>query len=117
MVLPHAKYAPDYRIKIGGDPIPPALRAAVMRISYQDGIEGADRVEVTLANDRFQWIDHPLLQIDNGFTLAIGYLPETPKEVFFGEITGVNATFPSSGMPTVTVVAHDFLQRLTKGTK
>ena len=117
MVLPHAKYAPDYRIKIGGDPIPPALRAAVMRISYQDGIEGADRVEVTLANDRLQWIDHPLLQIDNGFTLAIGYVPETPKEVFFGEITGVNASFPSSGMPTVTVVAHDFLQRLTKGTK
>jgi hypothetical protein len=117
MVLPHAKYAPEYSIKIGGDAIPPAMRAAVMRINYQDGIEGADRVEVTLANEGLQWLDHPLLQVDNGFSLAIGYAPNPLEDVFFGEITGINLSFPNSGIPTVTVVAHDLLQRLTHGTK
>lgn len=117
MPLPHAKYAPDYRIEIGGDKIPPAMRASVMRVNYQDGIEGADRVEVTLANNNLQWIDHPLLQVDKSFTLAIGYAPKAVEQVFFGEITGINASFPNSGMPTVTIVAHDFLQRLTTGTK
>ena len=34
-----------------------------------------------------------------------------------GEITGVEPTFPSSGMPTIRVTAQDFLNRLTKGTK
>src|SRR5262249_21163380 len=82
-----------------------------------DGIEGADRVEVVLANDQLQWLDHPLLQIDNTFTLSIGYAPGTLRDVFFGEITGVTAAFPNSGVPTVTVIAHDFLQRLTHGTK
>jgi len=43
------------------------LRASVMRISYTDGVEGADRVEVTLANEGLQWADHPLLQLDNQF--------------------------------------------------
>src|SRR5262245_27242911 len=117
MELPHAKYAPEYRIEIGGDQIPPAMRASVMKISYQDGIEGADRVEVTLANEGFQWLDHPLLQVDNEFNLAIGYAPDPLEDVFFGEITGINVSFPNSGIPTVTVVAHDLLQRLTHGTK
>jgi phage protein D len=116
-IIPHAQFGPDYRIEIGGDPIPPAMRASVIRISYQDGIEGADRVEVTLANAGLQWLDHPLLQVDTGFTLAIGYAPNNVEEVFVGEITGINVSFPNSGMPTVTIIAHDFLQRLTKGTK
>src|SRR5258707_211226 len=111
------RYAPDYEIQIGGDRIPATLRASVMRISYTDGLEGADRVEVTLANEGLQWTDHPLLQMDMSFTLAIAYAPGPLDTVFVGEITGVNAAFPNSGMPTVTVVAHDFLQRLTKGTK
>lgn len=116
-MLPHARYAPDYRIEIGGEPIPAAMRASVMRISYQDGLEGADRVEVTLANEGLQWLDHPLLEVDRSFNLAIGYLPGPLDEVFFGEITGVTASFPNGGLPTVTIVAHDFLQRLTHGTK
>lgn len=117
MPVPHAKYAPDYRIEIGGDQIPPAMRAAVIRVNYQDGIEGADRVEVSLANNYLQWLDHPLLQVDKSFTLAIGYAPKAVEQVFVGEITGINASFPNGGMPTVTIIAHDFLQRLTTGTK
>jgi uncharacterized protein len=117
MTLPHAKYAPDYRLNIGGGAVPAALRASVMRISYEDGIQGADRVEITLANDRMQWLDHPLLQVDTSLDLAIGYAPGPLDQVFWGEITGVNVSFPSGGVPTVTVIAHDFLQRLTHGTK
>jgi phage protein D len=110
-------YAPEYRIEIDGRPIPPALRGCVSRISYTDGMQGADRVEVSIANENLRWLDHPLLQVDNRFTLALGYAPDPLERVFVGEITGVNASFPNGGMPTLTVVAHDFLQRLTTGTK
>src|SRR5215510_8102712 len=91
MVLPHAQYAPDYRIEIGGEDIPPEMRASVMRISYQNALEGADRVEVTLANEGLQWLDHPLLEVDRSFNLEIGYVPGPLDKVFFGEITGVSA--------------------------
>lgn len=110
-------YAPEFSIKINGDRIPAALRGCITQITYQDGIEGADRVEVTVANENLRWLDHPLLHTDNGFSLSIGYAPDPLEEVFVGEITGVNASFPNGGMPTLTVVAHDFLQRLTHGTK
>src|SRR6058998_1572655 len=113
----YARYAPAFEVTIDGERLPPAMRGSISRLSYQDGLEGADRVEVTLANEDLRWLDHPLLQMDNGFSLSIGYAPDPLEEVFVGEINGVNATFPNGGMPTLTVVAHDFLQRLTKGTK
>jgi len=113
----YPRYAPEFQIKINGDRIPAAMRGCVTHVSYQDGLEGADRVEVTLANEDLRWLDDPLLQMDNGFSLSIGYAPDPLEQVFVGEITGVNASFPNGGMPTLTIVAHDFLQRLAKGTK
>jgi hypothetical protein len=88
-----------------------------MSLTYQDGIEGADRVEIGVANPELRWLNDSMLRVDNQLSLAIGYAPDPLNEVFLGEVTGVNASFPSGGIPTLTVVAHDFLQRLTKGSK
>jgi phage protein D len=111
------KYAPEFRLKINGEPLPTALGAAVSGISYKDGLEGADSVDVTFANPNLRWLDHPILQVDNGLKLSIGYAPDPLEEVFVGEITAVQPSFPNGGMPTIQVTAHDFLQRLTHGTK
>jgi uncharacterized protein len=78
-------------------------------------LEGSDSVEITFANQNLQWLDNPLLAVNNGFTLSIGYAPDPLEKVFVGEITGVEPSFPNSGMPTIRVTAHDFLQRLTHG--
>lgn len=112
-----ARYAPNFTIKLNGDPLPAAMRACITRLNYQDGLDGADRVEITLANEGLRWLDHPLLRVDTEFRLEIGYAPDPLNEVFVGEITGVNATFPAGGMPTLTIIAHDFLQRLARSTK
>ena len=114
---PNARYAPGFTVLLDGQPMPTTMRACITSLRYQDGLEGADRVEVTLANPGLQWLDHSLLQLDIGFTLQIGYAPDPFERVFVGEITGVTPSFPSGGVPTLTVVAHDFLQRLTIGTK
>jgi hypothetical protein len=57
------------------------------------------------------------MQIDNGFSLSIGYAPGPLQEVFVGEITGVEPSFPASGMPMIRLIAQDYLQRLQIGTK
>jgi phage protein D len=110
-------YAPEFLIKLNGQPLPTAMRGAVSAVSYEDGMEGADRVEVTLANPSLRWLDHPLLTVDTPFSLSIGYAPDPLEEVFVGEITGVEPSFPSSGMPTIRVTAQDLLNRLTHGAK
>src|SRR5436189_5889997 len=110
-------YAPEFQVKVNGDHIPAAMRGCVTRVSYQDGLEGADRIEVTLANEDLRWLDDPLLQMDNGFSLSIGYAPDPLEEVFVGEITGVNATFPNGAMPTLTTNAHDLPSQHPAATK
>jgi hypothetical protein len=107
--------APQFTIQIGGSNLPPALRGSISSVTYTDGMEGADSVEVTFANQNLQWLDNPLLAVDQGFKLSIGYAPDPLEEVFVGEITGVEPSFPNGGMPTIRVTAHDFLQRLTHG--
>ena len=113
----YKQYAPEFVVRLNGELLPPALRGAVTSVSYQDGIQGADRVEVTLANPSLRWLDHPLLSVDTPFSLSIGYAPDPLEEVFVGEITGVEPSFPAGGMPTIRITAQDFLNRLTRGKK
>lgn len=109
------QYAPQYQLEIGGKPLPPALRGSIVSLSYQNGIEGADSVDITVANQNLQWLGNPLLAVDQGVKLSFGYAPDPLTEIFVGEITAVEPSFPNSGMPTIKVTAHDFLQRLTHG--
>jgi hypothetical protein len=108
--------APEFSIRINGDPIPAALRAAITNVTYTDGMEGADRVDVGIANPSLEWLDHPLLQVNNEFRLSIGYAPGPLEEVFVGEIVGVEPSFPGGGMPAMRINAQDYLQRMQHGT-
>jgi phage protein D len=135
------QYAPDYRLELNGEDVPAALRAAITSINYEDGQNAADRVEVSIANANVRWLqDHikglgfrpptglsigpikgpsltngGMFDMDNKLTLSMGYADGRVEEMFKGEITGVEADFPTGGMPTMTIVAHDYLHRLTEG--
>jgi uncharacterized protein len=109
------QFAPMFKVELDGGNLPPALRGSITSLTYTDGMEGADSVELTFANPNLQFLDHPLLAVDKGFKLFIGYAQDPLEEVFVGEITGVEPSFPNGGMPTIRVTAHDFLQRLTHG--
>ena len=98
---PFAQYAPQFKLEIGGDSLPPALRGSIVSLSYQNGIEGADSVDLTVANQNLQWLDSSLLAVDQGFKLWMGYAPDPLEEIFVGEITAVEPSFPNSGMPTI----------------
>jgi phage protein D len=110
-------YVPDFELELGGQPIPADLRASVTKVRFEESLEAADRVEVEFANQGLRLLDHPLLQLKNRVELALGYQPDGIRHVFKGEVSGVEPVFPGSGMPTVTISAHDFMFRLTEGSK
>lgn len=111
------RYIPEFRVTINGEKIPSALRASITGVSYQTGLDGADRVELSLINENLRWLDHPLLSLSNQLSLAIGYADGPLAKVFTGDIVSHAAAFPSSGAPTLTVAAQDSLQRLQQGNK
>jgi hypothetical protein len=136
------QYAPVCRLTVNGSELPSSVRTCVTSVRYEDGMEGADQVQIGLANPNLRFLQSHvrglsavavpagvsvntfaradavpggLFDLDNEVGLALGYAPDPPEDVFLGEITGVGATFPNGGMPTLTVTAHDFLQRATRG--
>lgn len=111
----YPQYAPQFKVEIDGDSLPAALRGSIVSLSYQNGMEGSDSVDLTVANQDLRWLDNPLLSVDKRFRLSVGYAPDPLQEIFVGEITAVEPSFPNGGMPTVKVTAHDFLQRMTHG--
>lgn len=110
-------YIPDFELELSGQPIPADMRASVTAVRFDEALQGADRVEVEFANQGLRLLDHPLLQLKNGVELSLGYRPSGLQQVFKGDITGVEPTFPVTGMPTVGISAHDYMHRLTEGVK
>ena len=113
--MPNDYYAPEFDVTIRDAPLPPALRRVISSVSFTTGLEGADRVEAAVANQALEWLDDPLLALGNAFRLGMGYAPKAVVPVFAGEITGVGASFPSSGVPQLTVMAQDRRHRMQQG--
>jgi uncharacterized protein len=109
-----SRYIPDFRVQINGAEIPSPLRSSVTGVRYESGMEGSDRVEIALANPGLRWLDDPLLATGGELSLSLGYHPGELKEVFLGEITGFDCAFAATA--TMNVTAHDFMNRLTRGT-
>jgi hypothetical protein len=105
-------YAPEVRIAIAGAPVPAQVRGAMTSLSVQTGLDGADRLELSLANEGLRFLDSPLFALDTEIEVAIGYAPDDPTRIFNGVVVGTNATFPGDSMPTLTVVAQDRRVRL-----
>jgi phage protein D len=111
------KFAPEFRVAFDGVAAPSALRACVMSASVQTGLEGVDRLELTLANENLRWLDHPLLKLDRVVAFSLGYAPDVPEQIFVGEIVGLNPAFPASGTPTLNVIAQDHRHRMQRGNR
>jgi hypothetical protein len=138
----YPQYAPEFNIGINGQPLPTVVRSLVTSVKFEDGRDAADRVEISIANTDLRFLRSHIrglgfnpfptaitmgpvpvaslaptgtFDIDNTVTLAIGYAPDPPTDVFLGEITGVEVSFPSGGVPTMTIVAHDYMNRLQQG--
>jgi Bacteriophage probable baseplate hub protein len=143
-VTRYVQYAPDFSILINDEPMPAPVRSVVTGVRYQDGQNAADRVEVDLANPDLRWLQRHIrglgfqpfptgikigpvrafdaapegtFDIDNKLRLSMGYAPDPLEQLFVGEVTGVEVSFPNGGMPTMKLVAHDYLNRMTQGTK
>ena len=106
-------YAPELRLLLDGRPAP-GDDAGVGHIGQRD-VRVRRRRPSWRSRSRtrpLRWLDHDLLRLDTPVELWLGYSPDQPQRVFAGEVVGSDAGFPSSGMPTLTVVAQDRRTRL-----
>jgi len=115
---------------------------SMMTEKDRDASKAADRVEIEFANPNLRWLQGHIrglgfrpfptgvklgpvrlpdaqvgnaFDLDNTLSLKVGFAPGQREHLFLGEVTGVQADFPATGVPTMTLVAHDFMQRLAQG--
>jgi phage protein D len=112
-----SSYIPDFELKLSGRPIPAELRARVSRVRFDESLQAADMVQVEFADPGHRYLDDRIFDITTEIEISLGYRPRGLQSVFVGNVTSIEPTFPQSGMPTITITAHDFMQRLTRGTK
>jgi hypothetical protein len=99
---------------LGFHPFPSDLKAGPARVKNASALAFGvvpSAIQQVLAEDT----PTDLFDIDNKLALALGYAPASLNDMFLGEITGIEADFPAGGMPTMRVVAHDYLHRLSEG--
>src|SRR5712692_487863 len=115
--MDRAQFAPDFALKLDGQPIAAELRSSIQSVRCHTGYEGLDEVEVTIANEGLRWLDNSQFKLDTPLTLSMGYAPSPLTQVFDGEVVARGASFPSGGAPTVTVTAHDRRHHMSDGKK
>lgn len=115
--MDRTRFVPEFTVLLDGQPIPAELRASIQSVRCTTGYEGLDEVEVTLANEKLRWLDDRRFALDTGLALKLGYAPDPLVQTFDGEIVAHGATFPSGGMPTMTVTAHDRRHNMADGKK
>jgi uncharacterized protein len=109
MIGNNPQYVPDFQVKIANVDIPWELRASIMSVRLTAGLEGSDQVQLSIFNEHLKWLDDPRFAIDVPIRLSIGYQPNSIVLMFVGAIKAVQATFPSSGTPTLDVTAQDLI--------
>jgi hypothetical protein len=115
--MDRAQFAPDFALKLDGQPIPAELRGSIEAVRCHTGYEGLDEVEVTIANDGLRWLDDRRFKLDTPLTLSMGYAPSPLTQVFDGEVVARGARFPGGGAPKFTITAHDRRHRMSEGKK
>ena len=115
--MDRARFAPEFALLIGGQPVPADLRASIQAVRCHTGYEGLDELEITIANEKLRWLDHDLFALDTGISLKLGYAPDPLVQVFDGEMVAHGASFPSDGIPTMTLTAHDRRHSMRDGKK
>jgi hypothetical protein len=115
--MDRARFAPEFNLLLDGQPVAAELRASVIGLRCQTGVEGLDEVEVTLANEQLRWLDEPRFKLGTDLRLQLGYAPDLLTTVFDGEVVGRGATFTAGGMPSMSITAHDRRYKMRQGKK
>jgi uncharacterized protein len=116
-------FAPLLALKVGGTELPVELAHMVTDVQISKGVNAADGLVVNLANPMpaMSWTHEEgrrgLFQLGVSVRVTLGYVDGPSEEVFDGEITRLQPTFPESGVPTVTVEALSRLHWLSRGKK
>jgi phage protein D len=118
---PHRTLAPTVSVTLNGTPLSDDVAAAISDVRVVTEPDALDHATLTVANPfpelRFtHGASAGLFREGGGVVVKGGYVGDV-STLFDGEITSMTPSFPSSGVPTVSVEAQNRLHRLASPTR
>jgi hypothetical protein len=110
-------YVPAYRVEIQGKPLSPL---AIISVSVDENLEAPGRFDLTLnegldpKTQRFAWLDNPDLNPGNEVEIYFGYAGKGSYILLTGTIKALSPSFPSTGIPSLTVEGYDLSHIMEK---
>ena len=111
-------YAPQISVKVDGQDVPLA-DVIELRVTLQKDELGGFSMQVAnnfeLKTQKFRHSDDRALDVYKSVEIAMGYAGKNRMaDMFVGEIVALQPSFPSSGLPTLSISGTDLLARLRR---
>jgi Bacteriophage probable baseplate hub protein len=113
-------YAPEFKVTVNGTKLKSDISGNIYQIVVTKGIDSVQdtcKLSITNAAPEMRWThtdDARLFWIGGEMQVDLGYVDNLTRSMMTGTITGVNASFPASGVPTITVTCTGYAQRLNQ---
>lgn len=118
--MPVIPLQPQLYISFGGSPAPGELSQAIARLEVDTHLFLPAMFSIRLHDEGFRWIEHDLLKIGQAVEIS-GRASEdeqgAAEPLLTGEIVSIEAMYPESGSPTLTIRGYDMAHRLHRGKK
>ena len=110
-------YAPTFQIDIVGETLSPL---AVTNVSVEEDLKEPAKFDIVLnegidpTTQKFTWLDNPVLDPGNKVEIYFGYVKDKTVNFITGTIKSLTPSFPSTGIPTLTVGGFDLSHQMKK---
>src|SRR5215467_14437908 len=110
-------YVPTFQITVDYVPLNTLIAKSILDVSVTEHLGPPSQFSFSLNDPKLQFIKKQggLFTEGKRVEISLGFVGNTRRKIV-GEISGLTATFPSSGPATVQVEGFDLLHRLTRGT-
>jgi phage protein D len=107
---------PEVKLRINGNDLSPDAESDLISVNVLDDVNAAGMFTFSLLSwdnkkMRVIWIDDDQFKEGNSVEIDMGYR-DNMKNLFKGEITGLEPEFPNDQSPTLTVTGYDRRHRL-----
>jgi phage protein D len=102
-----AMLAPRYLIVVEGTKLKEDITQFISSVEYHEEQNSASKITLQVMNPNFVFLDERVFAEGNTLDLWMGYAGKALHFMNRGTIVKPDPSFPRSGMPRLTIVAHD----------
>ena len=109
LVLAHT-----YDVWISGTKLDMTKKECISSIDIKETVEGSDVATIKINDPEFTYLEDDIFVQDNKIKIKFGFTHSTYRVTFNGYISTIDASFPETGIPVLTVTCMDNTHKMNR---